>query len=46
MKVVNKDGTEEDAEPVEEESMEDPLDGTWQFDWKDVEEGLKDVTPA
>jgi len=46
MKVVSKDGIEEDVEPMEEESTEDPLAGTWQFDWKDVEEVLKDVAPT
>jgi hypothetical protein len=48
MKVVSKDGNDEEIEvpagpPVEEESTEDPLAGKWQFDWKDVEDVLKDT---
>jgi hypothetical protein len=42
MKVVNKDGKEEDVEAPEEE-MDDPLAGTWEFDWEDGENVLKDV---
>jgi hypothetical protein len=42
MKVVNKDGHEEDIEAPEEE-MDDPLAGKWEFDWQDGEVVLKDV---
>jgi hypothetical protein len=42
MKVVNKDGNEEDVEAPEEE-MDDPLAGKWEFDWEDGENVLKNV---